>query len=114
TLSREMGRERGYTEVKTPQLYDSSLWKTSGHWEKYRENMFVTEFEHREMALKPMNCPGHCQLFSLQRHSYRELPVRYSAPGLLRSKDRHAHDRFARARLAARDRSTRLQLPGSL
>jgi threonyl-tRNA synthetase len=83
TLSREMGRERGYSEVKTPQLYDSSLWKTSGHWDKYRENMFVTESEDRAFAIKPMNCPGHCQLYSLQHHSYRELPVRYFEPGLL-------------------------------
>jgi threonyl-tRNA synthetase len=82
-LSREMGEARGYTEVKTPLLYDSSLWKTSGHWDKYRENMFVTESEDRAMAIKPMNCPGHCQLYSLQRHSYRDLPVRYSEPGLL-------------------------------
>src|SRR5438067_12597547 len=82
-LSREMGRPRGYTEVKTPQLYDSSLWKVSGHWDKYRDNMFVTEDEDRQMAIKPMNCPGHCHLYSLQRHSYRELPVRYFEPGLL-------------------------------
>jgi threonyl-tRNA synthetase len=82
-LSREMGRVRGYTEVKTPQLYDSSLWKTSGHWDKYAENMFVTESEDRAMALKPMNCPGHCKLYSLRPHSYRDLPVRYSEPGLL-------------------------------
>jgi threonyl-tRNA synthetase len=82
-LSREMGEPRGYTEVKTPQLYDSSLWKTSGHWDKYRENMFLTESEDRSMAIKPMNCPGHCKLFSLTRHSYRDLPVRYSEPGLL-------------------------------
>ena len=82
-LSREMGAPRGYTEVKTPQLFDSSLWETSGHWEKYRENMFITESEDRPMALKPMNCPGHCQLYSLQPHSYRDLPVRYSEPGLL-------------------------------
>jgi threonyl-tRNA synthetase len=82
-LSREMGEPRGYTEVKTPQLYDSSLWKTSGHWDKYRENMFLTESEGRSMAIKPMNCPGHCQLFSLTRHSYRDLPVRFSEPGLL-------------------------------
>src|SRR5437588_4830716 len=60
SLSREMGRERGYVEVKTPQLYESSLWQTSGHWDKFRENMFVTEYEERAMALKPMNCPGHC------------------------------------------------------
>ena len=86
-LSREMGRERGYIEVKTPQLYDSSLWKTSGHWEKYRDNMFVTEYEDRQMALKPMNCPGHCQLYSLERHSYRELPVRYWEPGLLHRRE---------------------------
>jgi threonyl-tRNA synthetase len=86
-LSREMGRERGYVEVKTPQIYDSSLWKTSGHWDKYREHMFVTEYEDREMAIKPMNCPGHCHLYSLQRHSYRELPVRYWEPGLLHRRE---------------------------
>jgi threonyl-tRNA synthetase len=82
-LSREMGAPRGYTEVKTPLLYDSSLWKTSGHWDKYRQNMFVTESEDRALAIKPMNCPGHCQLYSLRPHSYRDLPVRYSEPGLL-------------------------------
>ena len=82
-LSREMGAARGYTEVKTPQLFDSSLWKTSGHWDKYHDNMFITESEDRQMALKPMNCPGHCQLYSMQPHSYRDLPVRYSEPGLL-------------------------------
>jgi threonyl-tRNA synthetase len=82
-LSREMGAPRGYTEVKTPQLFDSSLWKTSGHWDKYRDNMFVTESEDRQLALKPMNCPGHCQLYSLRKHSYKDLPVRYSEPGLL-------------------------------
>jgi threonyl-tRNA synthetase len=86
-LSREMGRERGYSEVKTPQIYDSALWKTSGHWDKYRENMFVTEYEERQMAVKPMNCPGHCQLYSLQRHSYRDLPVRYWEPGLLHRRE---------------------------
>src|SRR3954471_4686904 len=82
-LSRKMGAPRGYTEVKTPQLYDSQLWKTSGHWDKYRENMFVTEWEGRQLALKPMNCPGHCQLYKLQKFSYRDLPLRYSEPGLL-------------------------------
>jgi threonyl-tRNA synthetase len=82
-LSREMGRPRGYTEVKTPQLFDRSLWETSGHWQKYREHMFTTESENRPMALKPMNCPGHCQLYSMRPHSYRDLPVRYSEPGLL-------------------------------
>ncbi len=82
-LSREMGAPRGYAEVKTPQLFDSSLWRTSGHWDKYHDDMFITESEDREMALKPMNCPGHCQLYLLQPHSYRDLPVRYFEPGLL-------------------------------
>jgi threonyl-tRNA synthetase len=83
SLSRKMGEPRGYTEVKTPLLYDSSLWKTSGHWDKYREHMFVTESADTPMALKPMNCPGHAQLYSMRPHSYRDLPVRYSEPGLL-------------------------------
>ncbi len=82
-MSREMGRPRGYTEVKTPQLYDSSLYKTSGHWEKYQEHMFVTDTAGVPMGLKPMNCPGHAQLYSMTPHSYRDLPVRYSEPGLL-------------------------------
>jgi len=82
-LSRRMGAERGYSEVKTPQIFDSELWKTSGHWGKYRENMFTLQVEERDMAVKPMNCPGHCQLFGLSRHSYRDLPIRYSEPGLL-------------------------------
>ena len=78
-----MGAERGYSEVKTPQIFDSELWKTSGHWGKYRQNMFTVQVEEREMAIKPMNCPGHCQLFGTTRHSYRDLPVRYFEPGLL-------------------------------
>jgi threonyl-tRNA synthetase len=82
-LSRQMGAERGYSEVKTPQIFDSELWKTSGHWGKYRENMFTVEVEDREMGVKPMNCPGHAHLFGSRRHSYRELPVRYFEPGLL-------------------------------
>jgi threonyl-tRNA synthetase len=87
SLSREMGRDRGYTEVKTPQMYDASLWKTSGHWEKYREHMFTTEYEGRALTIKPMNCPGHCQLYGLGRHSYRDLPVRYFEPGLLHRRE---------------------------
>jgi threonyl-tRNA synthetase len=82
-VSRQMGRERGYTEVKTPQIFDAELWKTSGHWGKYREHMFTLEVEGREMGVKPMNCPAHLHLFGSQRHSYRDLPVRYSEPGLL-------------------------------
>jgi threonyl-tRNA synthetase len=86
-LSREMGRDRGYTEIKTPLLYDKALWETSGHWAKYADNMFVTEYEDRQMALKPMNCPGHAHLYSLNHHSYRDLPVRYSEPGLLHRRE---------------------------
>ncbi|HTA04892.1 MAG TPA: threonine--tRNA ligase, partial [Solirubrobacteraceae bacterium] len=82
-VSREMGRKHGYDEVKTPQIFDAELWKTSGHWGKYRENMFTIDVEGREMGVKPMNCPGHAHLFGSKRHSYRELPVRYSEPGLL-------------------------------
>ncbi len=83
SLSREMGAERGYAEVKTPLIYDAELWRTSGHWGKYRENMFTVQVEEREMGVKPMNCPGHAHLFNSARHSYRDLPVRYSEPGLL-------------------------------
>jgi threonyl-tRNA synthetase len=82
-VSRQMGQERGYTEVKTPQIFDAELWKTSGHWGRYRENMFTVNVEDREMGVKPMNCPGHLHLFGMTRHSYRDLPVRYSEPGLL-------------------------------
>jgi threonyl-tRNA synthetase len=82
-VSREMGARRGYSEVKTPQIFDAELWKTSGHWGKYRENMFTLDVEGREMGVKPMNCPGHAHLFGSRRHSYRDLPVRYSEPGLL-------------------------------
>jgi threonyl-tRNA synthetase len=84
-VSREMGAARGYTEVKTPLIYDAELWRTSGHWGKYRENMFLAvDSDGEEMgAVKPMNCPGHAHLFATRRHSYRDLPVRYSEPGLL-------------------------------
>ena len=78
-----MSVERGYQEIKTPLLYDAELWKISGHWDKYRENMFVTESEDKPMGLKPMNCPGHCAFYAMGKHSYRELPIRYAEPGLL-------------------------------
>ena len=74
---------RGYEEIKTPLLYDRKLWEISGHWDKYRENMFVTQAEDHPMALKPMNCPGHCAFYAMGKHSYRELPIRYSEPGHL-------------------------------
>jgi threonyl-tRNA synthetase len=84
-LSREMAAARGYTEVKTPLIYDAELWRTSGHWGKYRANMFIAvDSDGQEMgAVKPMNCPGHAHLYATRRHSYRDLPVRYSEPGLL-------------------------------
>ena len=83
----EMARRRGYTEVKTPQLYDAELWRTSGHWDNYQEHMFITSDDERPMGLKPMNCPGHCALYAMGLHSYRELPVRYYEPGLLHRKE---------------------------
>jgi threonyl-tRNA synthetase len=86
-LNRRMQEERGYVEVKTPLLYESHLWETSGHWGKYKENIFVAEYEDREFGLKPMNCPGHCHLFGLQQWSYRDLPVRYAEPGLLHRRE---------------------------
>jgi threonyl-tRNA synthetase len=82
-VSRRMAGERGYTEVKTPLIFDAELWKTSGHWGKYREHMFTLTVEDREMGIKPMNCPAHIHLFATRRHSYRDLPVRYTEPGLL-------------------------------
>lgn len=71
----------GYQEIKCPQVMDVSLWKKSGHWDNYAENMFFTESEKREYALKPMNCPGHVQVFNSGLRSYRELPVRYGEFG---------------------------------
>jgi threonyl-tRNA synthetase len=82
-LRRRENVKRGYHEVRTPLLYDSELWKTSGHWDKYQEHMFRLEIEGREFGLKPMNCPGHCLLYSLSPHSYRELPLRLAEAGNL-------------------------------
>jgi threonyl-tRNA synthetase len=86
-LWREENRARGYREVKTPILYDVELFKQSGHWDKYRENMYFTEVDERPMGLKPMNCPAHIQIYKDRRHSYRDLPVRYSEQGLV-----HRHE----------------------
>ncbi|HXR63170.1 MAG TPA: threonine--tRNA ligase [Rudaea sp.] len=71
----------GYGEVKGPQVLDVSLWKRSGHWDNYKDNMFFTESEKRTYALKPMNCPGHVQIFNHGLHSYRDLPIRYGEFG---------------------------------
>ncbi len=71
----------GYVEVKTPQLIDRALWERSGHWEKFREHMFTLEFENKALAIKPMNCPGHVQIFNTRLHSYRDLPLRMAEFG---------------------------------
>ena len=73
---RRVYRDNGYHEVKGPQLLDKTLWEKTGHWDKYRENMFITESEKRDYALKPMNCPGHIMIFKQGVKSYRDLPLR--------------------------------------
>ncbi|MCW7536848.1 threonine--tRNA ligase [Aquabacterium sp. A7-Y] len=78
---RAVYRDNGYKEVKGPQLLDSSLWEKTGHWDKYRENMFTTESEKRDYALKPMNCPGHVLIYKQGIKSYRDLPLRYGEFG---------------------------------
>ncbi|MGA0940038.1 MAG: threonine--tRNA ligase [Burkholderiaceae bacterium] len=78
---RAVYRDNGYMEVKGPQILDKGLWEKTGHWDKYRENMFTTESEKREYALKPMNCPGHIQIFKQGIKSYRDLPLRYGEFG---------------------------------
>ncbi|GAA0228484.1 threonine--tRNA ligase [Castellaniella daejeonensis] len=78
---RQVYQDNGYQEVKAPQILDLSLWKKTGHWDNYQENMFTTESENRVYGLKPMNCPGHVQIFNAGLHSYRELPLRYGEFG---------------------------------
>jgi len=78
---RRVYRDNGYHEVKGPQILDSALWEKTGHWDKYRDNMFVTESEKRDYALKPMNCPGHVLIFKQGIKSYRDLPLRYGEFG---------------------------------
>src|SRR5207302_52479 len=87
TLWRDENERRGYREVRTPILYDVELWKQSGHWDTYRDNMYITEVEERQMGLKPMNCPAHIQIYKSDRRSYRDLPIRYSEAGLV-----HRHE----------------------
>jgi threonyl-tRNA synthetase len=77
-MRRRENASRGYDEVKTPLIYDKVLWERSGHWEKFREHMFLIPEDDRTFAIKPMNCPGHMQLFASQLRSYRELPLRYA------------------------------------
>ena len=78
---RNVYRKTGYGEVRCPQILDVSLWQKSGHWDNYKDNMFFTESEKRTYALKPMNCPGHVQVFKQGLHSYRDLPIRYGEFG---------------------------------
>jgi threonyl-tRNA synthetase len=78
---RQVYRDNGYQEVKGPQILDQGLWEKTGHWDKYRENMFTTESEKRDYALKPMNCPGHILIFKQGIKSYRDLPLRYGEFG---------------------------------
>ena len=86
-LWRSENLARGYQEVKTPIIYDIDLFKQSGHWDRYREHMYFTEVESHPMALKPMNCPAHILIYKDSRHSYRDLPIRYSEAGLV-----HRHE----------------------
>src|SRR5215204_5641168 len=83
TLRQRENARRGYLEVKTPLLYDVELWKTSGHWENYRDNMFLIEQEDKTYGLKPMNCPGHMLLFGSEIRSHRDLPIRYAEASTL-------------------------------
>lgn len=79
-LRRELN-QAGYLEIKTPQILDKSFWEKSGHWENYKDNMFITQSEKREYAIKPMNCPGHVQVFNNSMRSYRDLPMRLAEFG---------------------------------
>jgi threonyl-tRNA synthetase len=79
---RRVYRDNGYLEVRCPQVLDRSLWQRSGHWENYKEHMFTTESEKRDYAIKPMNCPGHIQIYNRGLRSYRELPLRYGEFGV--------------------------------
>ncbi len=85
---RELNARNGYGEVVTPQILDVELWHTSGHWANYRENMFFTELDERQYAVKPMNCPAHCLMYKVGKHSYRDLPIRYADFGRLHRYER--------------------------
>jgi threonyl-tRNA synthetase len=88
-LRRRENLTRGYLEVKTPLMYDTAVWVTSGHWEKFRDNMFIVPYgEDRQLGLKPMNCPGHMLLFGSALRSYRDLPLRYAESSTLHRNER--------------------------
>lgn len=83
-----LNRRDGFEEVRTPQILDVDLWHRSGHWENYRENMFLTEVDERQYAVKPMNCPTHCLIYRTDLRSYRDLPIRYADFGRLHRYER--------------------------
>ncbi len=85
---REEHTKRGYEEIKTPIILDADMWRRSGHWENYKENMYFTEIDEREFAVKPMNCPGGMLLYNRTMHSYKELPIRYAELGIV-----HRHEK---------------------
>ncbi len=120
-IRRRENARRGYLEVKTPLIYDKALWVTSGHWEKFRENMFLIpgDTEDQTYAIKPMNCPGHMLLFGSQLRSYRDLPIRYSeAAPLHRNELAGALHGLTRVRYVTQDDAhifcTREQIPAEL
>ena len=120
-IRRRENARRGYLEVKTPLIYDKALWITSGHWEKFRENMFLIpgDTEDQTYAIKPMNCPGHMLLFGSQLRSYRDLPIRYSeAAPLHRNELAGALHGLTRVRYVTQDDAhifcTREQIPAEL
>ncbi len=82
-FSREIQEPLGYQEVSTPWIYRADLWKRSGHWDHYRDNMFIIAHEHESLGVKPMNCPGHCVLYASQTRSYRDLPIKWADYGPL-------------------------------
>jgi threonyl-tRNA synthetase len=119
-LRRRENARRGYVEVKTPLIYDKSLWETSGHWAKFRENMFLIPLgDEHVFAIKPMNCPGHMLLFGSALRSYRDLPLRYAeAAPLHRNELAGALHGLTRVRYVTQDDAhifcTREQIPGEL
>jgi threonyl-tRNA synthetase len=119
-LRRRENAQRGYLEVKTPLIYDKALWETSGHWEKFRESMFLIPLEHDQVyGIKPMNCPGHMLLFGSALRSYRDLPIRYAeAAPLHRNELAGALHGLTRVRYVTQDDAhifcTREQIPAEL
>jgi threonyl-tRNA synthetase len=80
---RELHRQKNYSEISTPQILDKKLWEVSGHWEKFKENMFITEYEKRKLAIKPMNCPGGMMVYKTSPKSYKDLPLRVGELGVV-------------------------------